>query len=136
MENSTVIPAEAIVNNDPAQSPQSRLCVKSKGRLVFLKQHSISWLESAGNYVQIKLGGEPAGEYVVRGTLQSFEDLLDERYFVRIHRSVIVNCRRIRELRPWYTGEYIVTLDNGKELTMSRRYRASLSRLVRMSTAA
>jgi two-component system, LytTR family, response regulator len=67
--------------------------------------------------------------------LQSFEGRLDERHFVRIHRSVIVNCRRIRELRPWYTGEYIVTLDNGKELTLSRSYRGSLNRLLTMSAA-
>ncbi|MGI8770548.1 MAG: LytR/AlgR family response regulator transcription factor [Acidobacteriaceae bacterium] len=116
--------------------PQGRICIKSRGRFAFVDVSSICWIKSAGNYVKIRLGGSSAGEYLVRDTLQSFEDRLDGSYFVRIHRSVIVNARRIRELRPWYTGEYIITLDNGKELTLSRSYRRNLSRLLKTGAAA
>jgi DNA-binding LytR/AlgR family response regulator len=30
---------------------------------------------------------------------------------------------RVAEVEPWYTGEYIVRLLNGRELTLSRTYR-------------
>jgi two-component system LytT family response regulator len=45
---------------------------------------------------------------------------------VRIHRSVIVNVERIREIRPCNSGEFIVTLTNGKEVPASRNYRDNL----------
>ncbi len=121
-----------VINNGLLGNLSQRIWVKAQGRLVLIESQSIYWIESAGNYVQIKLRGHSVEEYLVRGTLQSFENQLDARYFVRIHRSVIVNCRRIRELKPWFTGEYVVTLDNGKELTLSRKYRGSLGRLLEM----
>jgi len=43
---------------------------------------------------------------------------------------VIVNRSRIRELRPWFTGEYVVVLTTGKELTLSRGYRDRLPLLL------
>jgi two-component system, LytTR family, response regulator len=132
---SVVSTPETAMKNSPVCILPNRLCIKSQGRFVFVDMGSIRWLESAGNYVHIRVAGQPAEDYLVRCTLQSLEGRLDERHFVRIHRSVIVNCRRIRELRPWYTGEYIVTLDNGKELTLSRSYRGSLNRLLTMSAA-
>jgi two-component system, LytTR family, response regulator len=105
-----------------------RIHLKTKGKIVFVPLRSIYWLESAGNYVEVFIGKQ--GErFLVRETLSSFEERLDAKRFVRIHRSVIVNTERIREMRPRYTGEYHVTLDNGKELTLSRGYRSNLRRL-------
>jgi len=49
--------------------------------------------------------------------------------FVRIHRSAIVNTAHLREIRRWYTGEYVIGLEDGRELTMSRGYRTNLPRL-------
>ena len=102
-----------------------RIRLKTGGKIVFVPLRSIHWLESAGNYVEVFVGKQ--GErFLVRETLSSFEERLDGRRFVRIHRSVIVNTGRIREMRPRDTGEYHVTLDNGKQLTLSRGYRCNL----------
>jgi two-component system, LytTR family, response regulator len=115
---------------DPSQRTSSdRIHLKTDGRIVFIPLQSIDWLESAGNYVEVFVG-QQGKRFHVRETLSSFEKRLDERCFVRIHRSVIVNVSRIRELRPRYTGEYRVTMDNGKELRLSRGYRENLKRLL------
>ncbi len=45
---------------------------------------------------------------------------------MRIHRSRIVNSDRIKELQPWFNGEYVVILQNGTRLTLSRGYREKL----------
>jgi two-component system LytT family response regulator len=58
---------------------------------------------------------------------------LDPRQFVRIHRSTIVNIRRIKELQPCNRGEYMVILKDGKELSCSRGYRAKLHALIAAS---
>ncbi len=54
------------------------------------------------------------------------EARLDGQRFVRIHRSRIVNADRIKELQPWFNGEYVVVLNNGTRLTLSRGYRERL----------
>jgi len=48
---------------------------------------------------------------------------------VRIHRSTLVNTRRVRELLPLSKGEFTVVLLNGTELKLSRNYRFALERL-------
>src|SRR3954470_4093962 len=104
-----------------------RFPIKSGGRTVFLQLEEIDYLEAAGNYVRLHIGGQ---EYLTRDTMSSFESKLSDSDFVRIHRSVIVNRKRIKELRPWFTGEYVVILSTGKELTLSRGYPARLPLLL------
>ena len=104
-----------------------RLPVRTSGRVVFLQMAEIRWIESAGNYVQIFTAEEPV---IMRETLSNLEQRLDPNRFIRIHRSTIVNVEHVKELRPWYTGEYIVIMNGGKELTLARRYRHLLKRLL------
>ena len=59
---------------------------------------------------------------------------LDSTRFIRIHRSFIVNVSRIRELQPCNSGEFIVLLQDGKELPCSRTYRRALQGLYRLAT--
>jgi len=103
-----------------------RICIKCKGRIVFLDFDEIQWVEAAGNYLQLHTRVET---FTIRDTMTEFGNRLQPHRFVRIHRSIIVNTRYIRELKPWRTGEYVLTLTNGKELTLSRKYRASLLQL-------
>jgi two-component system, LytTR family, response regulator len=103
-----------------------RLTFKSAGRQLFLEESEILWFEASGNHVKIRTA---SGPHVVRETIKNLEARLDSDRFVRIHRSAIVQARQVREIRPWYTGEYVVTMSNGQELTLSRGYRANLPRL-------
>ena len=98
----------------------SRIVVKSQGRMVFVPVDTIDWVEANRNYLTLHVGHE---EYRIRESIQSFERRLRPFPFLRIHRSTIVNLHRIREVRRWYTGEYIIRLDSGKELTLSKTYR-------------
>jgi two-component system LytT family response regulator len=68
--------------------------------------------------------------HVVRATMKQFEERLDPDDFQRIHRSTIVNIRRIRKLKPHTNGEYFLTLDGGHELKLSRSYRDRLERIL------
>ena len=64
--------------------------------------------------------------HLFRETMNNMEARLDGQRFVRIHRSRIVNTDRIKELQPWFNGEYVVVLHNGTRLTLSRGYREKL----------
>lgn len=109
------------------QRSDRRLVIKSGGRVLFLNFDEIDWLEAAANYVKINVGKQ---SYLLRKGIGEIADRLDPGQFVRIHRSTIVNIERIKELQPVNSGEYIVVLKDGKELSCSRGYRAGLQQLI------
>jgi two-component system LytT family response regulator len=104
-----------------------RLAIKSAGRVRFLGVHEIDWIEAADNYVQVHSG--PAS-HLLSTTMNNLENRLNPQQFLRIHRSVIVNLSRIRELQPMFHGEYRVILHDETELTSSRSYHKNLQKLL------
>ena len=115
----------------PAPERDSRLVIKANGRVVFLDLDSIEWVEAAANYVRLNVGKE---SYLYRETISRISERLDSSLFVRIHRSTIVNVRKIKELIPVNSGEYVVVLRSGRELSCSRGYRAALQEIVEKSS--
>jgi two-component system LytT family response regulator len=111
-----------------SESPMDRrLVVKSEGRVIFLKMDEIDWIEAAANYVRVQAGSQ---SYLMREGISHIAARLDSNQFLRIHRSIIVNVHRIKELQPCNRGEYMVILTNGKELSCSRGYRERLQQLI------
>lgn len=108
-------------------SPE-RFIVKSEGRILFFTTDEIDWIEAASNYVKLYSNGKG---HLVRQTMNEMERKLDPRQFLRIHRSIIVNVKKIRGVQPCNSGEFIVTLANGKELPSSRGYRENLGLLLK-----
>ncbi len=88
---------------------------------------SIEWVDAAGDYMCVHAEGRT---HVVRATMKQFEERLNPVDFQRVHRSTIVNIRRIRKLKPHTNGEYFLTLDGGHELKLSRSYRDRLERIL------
>ena len=107
----------------PEQKKQDRLVVKSGGRVFFVRTDDIDWIEASGNYVRLHLKEQ---SFLFRETMNQMESRLDPQRFFRIHRSRIVNTERIKELQPWFNGEYVVVLHNGTQLRLSRSYREKL----------
>lgn len=105
--------------------PLERILVRHGESAFLLRAEEIDWLQAEGNYVRVHAAGE---SYLVRGTLNAFEERLDPAVFARIHRSHIVNLDRIRALHPWSHGDWQVVLRDGTELMLSRRYRDRLPR--------
>ena len=100
-----------------------RFVIKSGGRVFFVRAEDIDWIEAAGNYVKLHVGTEA---HLFRETMNALEARLNTDTFYRIHRSHIVNIERVRELQPWFNGEYVVFLKDGTRLTLSRGYREKL----------
>lgn len=109
------------------RAPRARIPVRSGDRVTLLDPSEIEWLEGAGNYVRIHTAGQ---QHLVRQTLRSLGERLDPGSFLRIHHSRIVNVDRVRELRAWGHGEYVVILKDGTRLQSSRTYAEALRRLV------
>jgi len=104
-----------------------RLIVKSSGRVFFVRTEEIDWVEASGNYVKIHTKSDA---HLLRESMKNMEAKLDPKTFVRIHRSAIVNIDHIKELEPWFHGEYIVIMRDGTRLTASRVFSDRLSALI------
>ena len=106
------------------------LLIKKDDRSVFLRVEDIDWIESARNNVRLHVGKDV---YVYHETTSGIEARLDPRHFFRIHRSTIVNIEKIREMHPWFNGDYAVTLKDGTRLTLSSTYRDRLKDFRRLA---
>ena len=101
----------------------TRLMVKLANRVVLLKVDEIDWIEADGNYAKLHVGRKA---HLLREKMHDLEAQLNPQNFVRIHRSIIVNLERIKELHPHFNGDYIVVLEDGVQLKLSRSRREQL----------
>jgi two-component system LytT family response regulator len=112
----------------PTQARSSRIPIKRDGRVNFVRAEDIDWVEADGDVVRLHAGRET---HVVRETLSDVEAKLPEGHFMRIHRSLIVNTERVREVQPWFKGDYVLILHDGTKLRSGRTYRAAVQTLIR-----
>lgn len=104
-----------------------RIAVRSTGKTAFVEVDDIDWIEAAENYVQLHTRH---GDHLLHAAMNTIEQSLDEEVFLRIHRSIIVNVRRIKELQPVTHGEYLIVLQDGVRLQSSRMYNSKLKTLI------
>lgn len=105
------------------QTDDGRIEVRDGGSAVFLAPADILFVEAAGNYIEFHTA---ARAHLVRGTLAAWEARLATRGFARVHRSRLVNRARIAAIKPTASGDLEITLDDGRTLAGSRRYREAL----------
>lgn len=101
-----------------------RIVLKGPNRVRLLPVEQISWIEADGMYV--KLHTRDGNVHLQRGLLGTLAESLDDRCFVRIHRSAIVNIDVVEELRQDAHGDYIAVLRDRTEVRVGRRFRERL----------
>jgi len=104
----------------PVPAYTTRFVIKGASRVVIVKAEDVDLIESAANYALLHVGDKT---HVLRETMRSLDEHLDPARFVRISRSAIVNIERIKELQPMARAEYVVILNTGKKVTMTRGIR-------------
>lgn len=96
-----------------------RILVNENGRSVFVATADLAWIEAARNYLLLHAG---VRTHMIRATLDAFSKKLNPAEFVRVNRSAIVRLDTIRELQPWFHGEYKIVLKDGATIPWTRRY--------------
>jgi DNA-binding LytR/AlgR family response regulator len=115
--------AQALVAEPASPVADQRIEVRDGARVSLIDPAAIGWVEAAGNYVEIHARD---ATHLVRGTLSGFEERLAEHGFVRIHRSRLINKARVSGFRPTPSGDLEITLDDGRIVGGSRRFRSLL----------
>ncbi len=104
-----------------------RIPVRTDEHEVLVDVDDIVWIRASRNTVQIHLADRM---HELRETMTSLAGRLDPRHFARVHRSAIINVRRVKAIHPWFNGHHIVTMDTGQQLRMSRYQHEAFLRLV------
>ncbi|MDQ6828777.1 MAG: response regulator transcription factor [Gemmatimonadota bacterium] len=107
-----------------------QVVVKADGRHIFLGADEIEWFEAVGKDVRVHLG---AKSLLVRESMNGLADRLDATRFLRVHRSAIVNRSPIREMQPWFEGDYVIITRAGARIVSGRTYRAAVKQLIDLS---
>ena len=93
-----------------------RIGVKVRQKIVVLPVHDIFYLQAEGDYVHIVTEKE---RFLKEQTMKYFETHLPPQYFVRVHRSYIVNIRAISRIEQFGKQTQQIILKNGKDIKVS-----------------
>ncbi|WP_295974239.1 LytTR family DNA-binding domain-containing protein [uncultured Xanthomonas sp.] len=104
-----------------------RIPVRVDEAVVLVAVEDIVWIKASRNTVLIHLAERT---HELRETMATLAARLDPRHFARVHRSAIVNLRRVRAIHPWFNGHHVVTMETGQQLRMSRYQHEAFLRLV------
>jgi len=102
-----------------SQSPmqQQRVVVKIAGKIRIIPVEEIHFLEAADDYVKIHT---KEGSYLKNKTMSHFEQTMDPQFFVRTHRSYMLNIQQITRIDPYEKENHIAILKSGSRVPVSK----------------
>ena len=112
--------------NAPSAAEYDRLPIKDGGHTYLLPHADIEWIDAAGDYMCVHAQGKV---HILRSTMKDLEAKLSAE-FVRIHRSTIVNVRKVRAVDTLPKGECLLHLDDDVTVRVSRNYRSAIQQLL------
>jgi two-component system LytT family response regulator len=111
---------ELLDAEDQSIEHADRLAIKDGSSITFVPIKDIDWVDAAGDYMCVHVDG---ATHIMRTTMKELESKLDPSVFQRVHRSTIVNLRRVEKVSSHINGEFHLTLSCGSSLKMSRSYK-------------
>jgi two-component system LytT family response regulator len=115
---------------DSARPPQQfleRIVVKDGTRVTLIPVAKLDYVEAQDDYVGLASQGR---KHLKQQTIASLEACLDPNFFVRIHRSYIVNLERVARIEPYGKDSRLAILNDGARLPVSRTGYARLQSLL------
>jgi two-component system LytT family response regulator len=112
-----------------AMGSSVRIAIKTEGRIVLVDAGDVIAVEAKGRYVLLL---HTASSHLLRESISTMEEKLNLHGFVRIHRSVLVNAALVEEIHPLPSGDYLLRVRGGRELTASRTYKKNLQLLAQL----
>jgi len=97
--------------------PLTRILLRDRARVYIIPVEDILYFEAQDDYVAIYTQDKT---YLKKETLSHLEKLLDDRVYIRIHRSYILNINYLNKIEPYSKDSRIAILKNGKTLPVSR----------------
>jgi two-component system LytT family response regulator len=106
---------------------RDRFAVKRRGEIIFIKASQIDWIQAEGNYSRLHAGD---ASFLLRESMQSLDETLDDTTFVRVHRSAIVNLDRVQKIVAGTEAAYAIVLHGGATVPLGPSFRSRLEELL------
>jgi two-component system LytT family response regulator len=119
-ESAAGVEAMAESGNGNGDGWPEKITVKDGSDIQFIRVADIEWIDAAGDYMCIHAAGKT---HIMRITMKQLEGMLNPAVFLRVHRSTIVNNRMITGAQTLNNGEYLLNLEGGTQLKVSRSYK-------------
>ena len=117
--------------DEPSHYPEA-IAIRTGSKYVVVRVAEIDWIEADGNYSKLYVERRPRLLTKSLGALE--KGVLDPEVFVRVHRSAIVNVRRIAAVEPEVHGDLTLLLNDGSRVQCSRRFRKRLEEKLHFMT--
>lgn len=104
----------------PSNNPD-HIFIKTDGKLVRLNNEDILYIESMGDYVKFVTRDK---KYVTHNSIRNLEEKISKEYFIKVHRSYIVNVHQIDDIR-----ENDVRI-NGLDIPISKNLKSEVLRKI------
>jgi two-component system LytT family response regulator len=95
----------------------NRVVVKTGTKIRIIPMHEIQYFEADDDYVKIHTA---EGSYLKKKTMGYFEDVLDSKQFVRVHRSYLVHVMEITKIEPYEKDGHVAILKSGVRIPISK----------------
>jgi two-component system, LytTR family, response regulator len=105
-----------------SEAMERKLLIRDSGVVKVIPFDDIDWIDAAGDYMCVHALGET---HIMRSTLLDLLEKLDDKQFVRIHRSTVVNISRVVSTSLSQKRGSVLHLPDGQTLKVSRNYRES-----------
>jgi DNA-binding LytR/AlgR family response regulator len=112
-----------------AMGQSVRIAIKTDGRILLIDAGDVIAVEAKGKYVSLL---QTSSSHRLRESISTMEQKLNLHGFVRIHRSMLVNAALVEEIYSLPSGDYLLRVRGGKELTASRTYKKNLQLLAQL----
>lgn len=98
----------------------NHLWVQRRGEAIRVDLDALDWVAAEGEYVRLVIG---EASFLHRESITAMLDRMDQRRYVRVHRSYIVDIDRVVAVKRLATGSYQLVIDRGVKLPVGRSYR-------------
>ena len=110
------------------KSRQEHLTGVFENRQYEIPVTDIYYIESVDNRVFLYSGRRV---YETRQRLYELEEMLREKYFLRVSKSILLNLLKVQAIRPAAGGRFTAVLKNGEEVVISRKYVPELKKALK-----
>jgi two-component system, LytTR family, response regulator len=113
----------SLVKNGNKKEYLTQLSIKSGSRTIIVPVKEIDFFQASGAYVTVHTNNR---SLLMNEALYELEEKLDPLYFLRVHKSVILNLAAVKEIHSLANGDFMIRLLNGKEIRGSRTYKMKI----------
>lgn len=107
------------------------LPVKMGGRIYFVREEDVQYIVASGYYIEIYANGK---KHLLRQSLRGIIQRLDQKKFLRIHRSVIISLKYLKEITRQGASDFNAKMDDGASFKISKSYKGNVFEQIGIGT--